>query len=315
MTARAFAAAEGLGGGELARWALAAAVALAAHIALAAVYLLAPAPRPEGAAMAPAIIVDLAPVAVAPPSVVDLAPGPEMTESQAAPEPVPPPPEPVEHTEIEPLPKVETKTVHAEPLPAPEPVPQPMEQLQVPEPPPKIETEAAVTLPLPVPAPPRDEALKDIEKPRVAEKPKEVDKPKEEPRETTKPEQAAPAPRTTAPQRSESKPAPVARAPSPGSAASRSAIATWRDRVIARLQSAKRYPAGTHNIQGTASVAFTVDRSGHVVGRRLVRSSGHSALDREALAMIDRAQPFPAFPSAMTQPRIALTVPVRFSVR
>ncbi|MBM3527732.1 MAG: energy transducer TonB, partial [Alphaproteobacteria bacterium] len=86
------------------------------------------------------------------------------------------------------------------------------------------------------------------------------------------------------------------------------------DRVVARLQSAKRYPAGTGG-QGTAAVSFTVDRSGRVVGRSLVRSSGHSELDREALAMVDRAQPLPPFPPAMTQARIALTVPVRFSVR
>ena len=55
-------------------------------------YLLMPAAEPEGAAVSPAVIVELAPLPVAPASPDDLAPGPDMLEAQ----PTPKPPEQVE---------------------------------------------------------------------------------------------------------------------------------------------------------------------------------------------------------------------------
>jgi protein TonB len=63
------------------------------------------------------------------------------------------------------------------------------------------------------------------------------------------------------------------------------------------------------------TLSFTVNRQGRVLGQRVVRSSGHSSLDREVLAMIQRAQPLPAFPAAMTQSQVRLSVPIRFSLR
>jgi protein TonB len=87
--------------------------------------------------------------------------------------------------------------------------------------------------------------------------------------------------------------------------------------VVARLQRAKRYPggAGTRREQGVVTLSFSVNRSGRVLGRRIVRSSGYSALDQEALATIERAQPLPPFPAAMTQSVIHLTVPIHFALR
>jgi protein TonB len=46
-----------------------------------------------------------------------------------------------------------------------------------------------------------------------------------------------------------------------------------------------------------------------------VRSSGHPELDSEVMAMIQRAQPLPAFPPQMTQSSVQLVVPIRFSLR
>jgi protein TonB len=123
-----------------------------------------------------------------------------------------------------------------------------------------------------------------------------------------------PAPRTSAPQRVPYPAAPITRAPSPGSAAASAAVANWRDRVIARLQSVKRYPSGSDG-QGVATVRFTVSRSGQVLGHSLLRSSGYAALDQEALAMVMRAQPLPPFPPAMPQASVQLTLPIRFALR
>jgi protein TonB len=87
--------------------------------------------------------------------------------------------------------------------------------------------------------------------------------------------------------------------------------------VVARLQQAKRYPSGAEarREQGVATLSFSVNRHGRVVSHRIARSSGHSSLDQEVLAMIQRAQPLPAFPPAMTQAVVHLTVPIRFSLR
>jgi protein TonB len=92
---------------------------------------------------------------------------------------------------------------------------------------------------------------------------------------------------------------------------------SWRDRVVARLQQAKRYPsaAEANRDQGTATLSFSVDRNGRVLSRSIARSSGHASLDQEVLALVQRAQPLPAFPPAMTQQVIHLTVPIRFSLR
>jgi periplasmic protein TonB len=185
-----------------------------------------------------------------------------------------------------------------------QPTPQLPEQTEpdVVEPMPMVEAPAEVTLPLPKPK-------------AVDKKPEETpDKQKSE----TKPvQQNTPAPRTTAAPRSEQRTAAAPSAPNPGSPASRAAIASWRDLVLARLQQNKRYPAGAESRreQGVATLSFSVDRNGRVLARSVARSSGVPALDEEVLAMVQRSQPLPAFPPAMTQQSINLVVPIRFTLR
>jgi len=47
----------------------------------------------------------------------------------------------------------------------------------------------------------------------------------------------------------------------------------------------------------------------------VVRSSGASALDEEALALLRRAQPFPAPPPELPGQRVDLSVPIRFNLK
>jgi protein TonB len=66
-----------------ARWILAAAIVLAAHVGLMATYVLFRSDLPEGVHDAPAVILDLAPVAVAPETLpIDIAPGPMSVEQE-----------------------------------------------------------------------------------------------------------------------------------------------------------------------------------------------------------------------------------------
>jgi periplasmic protein TonB len=125
-------------------------------------------------------------------------------------------------------------------------------------------------------------------------------------------------PVTTAPQPiPEAVPAEIAAAQVQGmpSETRSNAIPTWRSSIAALLERNKRYPADARNDRGVAQVAFSLDRRGRVVSSRLLATSGSAALDREALEMIKRAQPFPPPPAALAGAEVRLTVPVRFNMR
>jgi periplasmic protein TonB len=92
---------------------------------------------------------------------------------------------------------------------------------------------------------------------------------------------------------------------------------SWESLLLKHLQEFKSYPreARRRDEQGVVLLAFSIDRNGHVVSRRIVQSSGHPDLDAEVLSLIERAQPMPAFPPSMTEAQLSLTVPIRFSLR
>jgi periplasmic protein TonB len=92
---------------------------------------------------------------------------------------------------------------------------------------------------------------------------------------------------------------------------------SWQSLLLKHLQEFKSYPSGARerNEQGVVLLAFTIDRNGKVLARRIVSGSGYADLDAEVLALVERAQPMPAFPASMTEPQLDLTVPIRFSLR
>jgi len=92
---------------------------------------------------------------------------------------------------------------------------------------------------------------------------------------------------------------------------------SWEALLLRHLQQHKSYPdrARRRNEQGVVLLAFTIDRNGHVLTRRIVKGSGYAELDAEVLELVERAQPLPPFPPSMTQAQLDLTVPVRFSLR
>jgi protein TonB len=91
----------------------------------------------------------------------------------------------------------------------------------------------------------------------------------------------------------------------------------WQTTLVRHLEQYKRYPsaAQARGEEGVVLLGFTVDRTGHVLEHRIVRSSGHPALDDEVMAMIERAQPLPPFPATMAEAKLDLTVPIRFSLK
>ena len=92
-----------------------------------------------------------------------------------------------------------------------------------------------------------------------------------------------PAPVTTAPHVPTVNQGPVAAAPTQGklNLNNSNAIPNWTRQVVALLERNKRYPAAAGGAQGTAQVAFSLDRQGRVLASRVVKSSGSAVLDQE----------------------------------
>jgi protein TonB len=92
---------------------------------------------------------------------------------------------------------------------------------------------------------------------------------------------------------------------------------SWQTNLVRQIQRTKRYPpeAQARGEQGVVLLSFSLDRNGRVLAHRIAESSGHADLDNEVMAMIERAQPLPAFPPSMTQTKLDLTIPIRFSLR
>lgn len=94
----------------------------------------------------------------------------------------------------------------------------------------------------------------------------------------------------------------------------RGVTAQYQGLLTAWLQKHMRYPwaARVNGYEGTAVLRFTIRRDGSVVASRLERSSGHLVLDREAIEILDRAEPFPSIPPEMLGSELELRVPVNF---
>ncbi|MCG6204634.1 energy transducer TonB [Rhodopseudomonas sp. HC1] len=265
------------------RWLVCAAVIVGVHAAAVAAALATYAHEQTPGEATPVVMIDLAPITAAPQaSPLDLAPGPTMQEAEAP--SAEPEPEPVAQAAV--APEIAPTPIQEAPL-----VPLPPEQ----KPAPKAEAE-----------PPKLEPAPDKPK-RVKPKPQRVAK--------LHPSEQPPAPRTSAAPNVERR-ARDAMAAAAGAMAA-AVLPSYRQRLAAHLQRYKRYPAEARAAgqQGTATLVFTVGRSGQVLGASLARSSGNAALDAETLAMVRRAEPLPAFPPELTQASLRISVPVSFSVR
>lgn len=99
-----------------------------------------------------------------------------------------------------------------------------------------------------------------------------------------------------------------------GSAAGQS---RYYGKLAAWLNRHKRYPAAARRSRqtGTVRVRFTIDRKGRVLSKRIVSSSGHSALDKEVEAMLRRANPMPKIPRELDRSTLTVTLPVIFNLR
>jgi protein TonB len=87
--------------------------------------------------------------------------------------------------------------------------------------------------------------------------------------------------------------------------------------VLAHINRFKQYPreARKAHIEGVTQVHFIMDREGKLLSSEIYKSSGRPALDREALATVQRAQPLPAIPNSFPTPTLDAIVSVEFTLR
>lgn len=92
---------------------------------------------------------------------------------------------------------------------------------------------------------------------------------------------------------------------------------SWQRALNLHLSKHKRYPGEARNrrIQGVVTVSFSVDREGRVRSARMVKGSGSSLLDDEALEMLSRASPIPPPPDMPASGWRDFTMPIQFNIR
>jgi periplasmic protein TonB len=204
-------------------------------------------------------------------------------------------------------------------LPKSEAAPLPEPALQPETPPPLAET----------PPEPQIESVPPLsEAPVVAIEPTPPPPPQPKPAVKRPPKPASRQIETTQPSPAPALPAPTppaaAAPPQTASAATRvpapvpspEATAGYRALLSAWLESHKRYPDGARQRgeEGHAVLRFDVDRSGRVINYAVVKSSGYPDLD-ESIDEMMRGATLPPFPAGMTEPRMEVSVTIRFSLR
>jgi periplasmic protein TonB len=92
-------------------------------------------------------------------------------------------------------------------------------------------------------------------------------------------------------------------------------IASWQQAVVAHLGHFQRYPAQAKGATGIVNLSFSIDRQGHVMNSKIIKSSGSAVLDAEALSLLTRAAPLPPPPAAVPDSDLTFVLPIRFGLR
>ncbi|WP_417450568.1 TonB family protein [Kordiimonas sp.] len=92
--------------------------------------------------------------------------------------------------------------------------------------------------------------------------------------------------------------------------AKKDALTAWRDNVRRRVASNVSYPASLvdQGVEGRVTVRLTVRADGTVAGQQIAQSSGHEALDAEALRVTGRLGKLPNLPAGQEPGELVLPV-------
>jgi protein TonB len=102
----------------------------------------------------------------------------------------------------------------------------------------------------------------------------------------------------------------------PASSPDPSALANYGSVLAAAVDRFKHYPriALLRQWQGTVVLQLSIGSDGRVQDYRLARSSGHDALDQQALDMLRQSLPLPLAPARLAGMDLAVDIPVVFRI-
>lgn len=265
-----------------------------------------------------------------------------MEQTVALPVPDTPVTEVTETPPVEPVEMVEVEQVEPEPVettePLVEPLPQETEVAEAAEIVP-VETVTAAIQPPPLPVTRPEPSLKPVEMVKQT-RPVELVKPVETKVAEAKPVEVAPKqPRTTDAELADnvsdalkkkgsgvidSASSAPNRAAGPGQTQASSGgggAAGARKSYFASIQSwlerHKRYPraARLRRYEGTVAFSFQIDRSGSIMKRSIVKSSGRKILDEALLDLLKRADPMPPMPPEIVGATFDFTTSIEYNLR
>jgi protein TonB len=93
-------------------------------------------------------------------------------------------------------------------------------------------------------------------------------------------------------------------------------LAAYGRELAGAVATRQRYPrvALLRQWQGTAMLQLELAADGRLLGVRVISSSGHDTLDRQALDMVREAVPLPSLPEALAGRPLTVDVPVVFRI-
>jgi protein TonB len=94
-------------------------------------------------------------------------------------------------------------------------------------------------------------------------------------------------------------------------------ISDWKTDVVKLVARKQVYPraALSREIEGTAKVQLTIDRTGHVTSYDVVQPTGHPELDEDIPKLVKRIDPLPQPPSELADKDLTLTLPLNWVIQ
>ena len=87
--------------------------------------------------------------------------------------------------------------------------------------------------------------------------------------------------------------------------------------VVSMIDAAKRYPPfeKQHNLEDTVKIKLSINSDGSIRYAKIITRSRYSGLNKEALASIYRAAPFPPFPALLKKDHITIIINIDFRLQ
>jgi protein TonB len=94
-------------------------------------------------------------------------------------------------------------------------------------------------------------------------------------------------------------------------------ITNWKTDVVKLIARKQVYPraALSREIEGSAKVEITIDRTGHVTSYDVVKPTGHAELDEDIPKLVKRIDPLPSPPSELADKDLTMTLPLNWVIQ